>query len=143
MNGSDVSERRAFERQLEHQAFHDPVTGLANRALFNERVRHAVARARRGKSGVAVVFLDLDDFKTINDGLGHAAGDAVLIEVAKRIATSVRAVDTAARFGGDEFAILLEDVAGAQVAADSAERVLAELAVPFTVEDHEILRLVV
>ena len=138
LNGRDVSERRAFERQLGHQAFHDPVTGLANRALFNERVRHAVARARRGQSGVAVVFLDLDDFKTINDGLGHAAGDAVLVEVAKRMATSVRAVDTAARFGGDEFAILLEDVAGAQVAADSAERVLAELAEPFTVEDHEI-----
>src|SRR3954451_22064021 len=138
LNGRDVSERRAFERQLEHQAFHDRVTGLANRALFNERVRHAVARGRREQAGVAVVFLDLDDFKTINDGLGHAAGDAVLIEVAKRMATSVRAVDTAARFGGDEFAILLEDVAGAQVAADSAERVLAELAEPFTVDEHGI-----
>jgi diguanylate cyclase (GGDEF)-like protein len=138
LNGRDVSERRAFERQLEHQAFHDPVTGLANRALFNERVRHAVARARREQAGVAVVFLDLDDFKTINDGLGHAAGDAVLVEVAKRMATSVRAVDTAARFGGDEFAILLEDVDGAQVAADGAERVLEALAAPFAVEGHEI-----
>jgi diguanylate cyclase (GGDEF)-like protein len=138
LNGRDVSERRAFERQLEHQAFHDPVTGLANRALFNERVRHAVARARREQAGVAVVFLDLDDFKTINDGLGHAAGDAVLVEVAKRIATSVRAVDTAARFGGDEFAILLEDVDGAQAAADGAERVLEALAEPFAVEGHEI-----
>src|SRR4051812_7134376 len=138
LNGRDVSERRAFERQLEHQAFHDPVTGLANRALFNERVRHAVARARREPAGVAVVFLDLDDFKTINDGLGHAAGDAVLVEVGKRIATSVRAVDTAARFGGDEFAILLEDVDGAQVAADGAERVLDALAEPFAVDGHEL-----
>ena len=138
LNGRDVSERRAFERQLEHQAFHDPVTGLANRALFNERVRHAVARGRREQSGVAVVFLDLDDFKTINDSLGHAAGDAVLVEVAKRVATGVRAGDTAARFGGDEFAILLEDVAGAQEAADGAERVLAALAEPFAVEQQEL-----
>jgi diguanylate cyclase (GGDEF)-like protein len=138
LNGRNVSERRAFERQLEHQAFHDAVTGLANRALFNERVRHAVARARREQAGVAVFFLDLDDFKTINDGLGHAAGDAVLVEVAQRIAAGVRAGDTAARFGGDEFAFLLEDVGGAQVAADSAERVLAALAEPFTVEDREI-----
>ncbi len=138
LNGRDVSERRAFERQLEHQAFHDTVTGLANRALFNERVRHAVARGRREHSGVAVVFLDLDDFKTINDSLGHAAGDAVLVEVAKRVAGSVRAGDTAARFGGDEFAILLEDVAGAQEAADGAERVLAALAEPLAVEQQEL-----
>ncbi len=138
LNGRDVSERRAFERQLEHQAFHDTVTGLANRALFGERVRHAVARARREQHSVAVVFLDLDDFKTINDGLGHAAGDAVLIEVAKRLATSVRASDTAARFGGDEFAILLEEVHGAQEAADLAERVLADLARPFVVDGKEL-----
>jgi diguanylate cyclase (GGDEF)-like protein/PAS domain S-box-containing protein len=139
LNGRDVSERRAFERQLEHQAFHDPVTNLANRALFGERVRHAVARTRREGRGLAVVFLDLDDFKAVNDSLGHAAGDAVLIEVAKRLATSVRASDTAARFGGDEFAVLLEDVSGAQEAADTAERILAELARPFAIERREIV----
>jgi diguanylate cyclase (GGDEF)-like protein/PAS domain S-box-containing protein len=139
LNGRDVSERRVFERQLEHQAFHDPVTGLANRALFGERVRHAVARARREQGALAVVVLDLDDFKTINDGLGHAAGDAVLNEVAKRLAISVRASDTAARFGGDEFAVLLEDVAGAQEAADGAERILAALAEPLAVDGKEIV----
>ena len=83
LNCRDISERKAFEEQLTHQAFHDPVTGLANRALFAERVRHAIARTRREHQSVAVVFLDLDDFKTINDSLGHAAGDEVLVEVAE------------------------------------------------------------
>ena len=130
LNSRDVSERKAFEEQLAHQAFHDPVTGLANRALFAERVRHAVARARRDHIGLAVIFIDLDDFKTINDSLGHAAGDQVLLEVGKRLGTSIRASDTAARFGGDEFAVLLEGVESAQEAADTAERILEALAVP-------------
>ena len=85
LNSRDVSERKAFEEQLAHQAFHDPVTNLANRALFVERVRHAVPRARREGARLAVIFMDLDDFKTINDSLGHAAGDAVLLEFAKRL----------------------------------------------------------
>ncbi|HYN92130.1 MAG TPA: EAL domain-containing protein [Thermoleophilaceae bacterium] len=138
LNCRDISERNAFEEQLTHQAFHDPVTGLANRALFGERVRHAIARGRRENHGIAVVFLDLDDFKTINDSLGHAAGDQVLAEVAKRLATSVRASDTAARFGGDEFALLLEDTDGVQEAADTAERVLEALAVPMRVGHKEL-----
>jgi diguanylate cyclase (GGDEF)-like protein/PAS domain S-box-containing protein len=138
LNCRDVSERQAFEEQLTHQAFHDPVTGLANRALFAERVRHAIARNRREHRGIAVVFLDLDDFKTINDSLGHAAGDEVLAEVAKRLATSVRASDTAARFGGDEFALLLEDIDDVQEAADTAERVLESLAMPLRVAHKEL-----
>jgi diguanylate cyclase (GGDEF)-like protein/PAS domain S-box-containing protein len=138
LNARDVSERKAFEEQLAHQAFHDPVTGLANRALFGERVRHAVARARREDGGIAVLFADLDDFKTINDSLGHAVGDEVLVEVAKRLATSVRASDTAARFGGDEFAILLEDVESAQEAADTAERILAAVGEPLTVSGKQL-----
>jgi diguanylate cyclase (GGDEF)-like protein/PAS domain S-box-containing protein len=138
LNSRDISERKAFEEQLTHQAFHDPVTGLANRALFAERVRHAIARTRREHHSVAVVFLDLDDFKTINDSLGHAAGDEVLVEVAKRLATSVRATDTAARFGGDEFALLLEDIEGVQEAADTAERVLDALALPLPVAHKEL-----
>ena len=138
LNCRDVSERQAFEEQLTHQAFHDPVTGLANRALFAERVRHAIARNRREHRGIAVVFLDLDDFKTINDSLGHAAGDEVLSVVAKRLATSVRASDTAARFGGDEFALLLEDIDDVQQAADTAERVLESLAMPLRVAHKEL-----
>jgi diguanylate cyclase (GGDEF)-like protein/PAS domain S-box-containing protein len=138
LNCRDISERKAFEEQLTHQAFHDPVTGLANRALFAERVRHAIARTRREHHSVAVVFLDLDDFKTINDSLGHAAGDEVLVEVAKRLATSIRASDTAARFGGDEFALLLEDIEDVQEAADTADRVLEALALPLRVAHKEL-----
>jgi diguanylate cyclase (GGDEF)-like protein/PAS domain S-box-containing protein len=139
LNSRDVSERKAFEEQLAHQAFHDPVTNLANRALFAERVRHAVARSRRESNGLAVIFMDLDDFKTINDSLGHAAGDQVLMEVAKRLATSIRSSDTAARFGGDEFAILLEDIENAQEAADTAERILESLTEPLSLDQKEIV----
>jgi diguanylate cyclase (GGDEF)-like protein/PAS domain S-box-containing protein len=138
LNGRDVSERKAFEEQLAHQAFHDPVTHLANRALFNERVRHAVARARRESVGMAVVFVDLDDFKTVNDSLGHAAGDSVLLEVARRISGSIRAADTAARFGGDEFAVLLEDVHDLQAAAETAERILESLSRPLELEHNSL-----
>jgi diguanylate cyclase (GGDEF)-like protein/PAS domain S-box-containing protein len=138
LNSRDVSERKAFEEQLAHQAFHDPVTNLANRALFVERVRHALPRARREGAQLAVIFMDLDDFKTINDSLGHAAGDAVLLEFAKRLDASIRPSDTAARFGGDEFAVLLEDVGSAQDAADAAERILASLAAPLRLEGKEL-----
>ena len=107
----DISERKAFEAQLAHQAaFHDPVTGLPNRALFRDRVEQALARQHRHDQALAVLFIDLDDFKTINDSLGHAAGDELLTEVGRRLAACVRGGDTAARLGGDEFAILLEDV---------------------------------
>ncbi len=139
LNGRDISERKAFEEQLEDQALHDLVTKLPNRALLNERVRHALARARRELASLAVIFLDLDDFKTINDSLGHAAGDLVLLEVAKRLATSIRAGDTAARFGGDEFAILLEDTAGPQEVADTAERIVELLRRPLQIEGKEIV----
>jgi diguanylate cyclase (GGDEF)-like protein/PAS domain S-box-containing protein len=139
LNGRDISERKAFEEQLEHQAFHDPVTQLPNRALLNERVRHALARARRENTALAVIFLDLDDFKTINDSLGHTAGDRVLLEVAKRLATSIRASDTAARFGGDEFAILLEDHKGPQEVAETAERIVERLKMPLHIDGKEIV----
>ena len=122
-----------------HQAFHDPVTHLANRALFNERVRHAVARARREELGLAVIFLDLDDFKTVNDSLGHAAGDQLLLEVAQRISATIRASDTAARFGGDEFAVLLEDVEDPQAAAETAERIIDALTRPIALEQKDFV----
>src|SRR5204863_4595550 len=90
LNSRDVSERKEFEEQLAHQAFHDPVTNLANRALFSDRVEHALMRSQRGFPDIAVVFIDLDDFKTVNDSLGHAAGDQVLQEVARRLRIAVR-----------------------------------------------------
>jgi diguanylate cyclase (GGDEF)-like protein/PAS domain S-box-containing protein len=127
LNGRDVSERKAFEDQLAHQAFHDPVTNLANRALFADRVQHSVMRSMRGGSTIAVMFIDLDDFKTINDSLGHAAGDTVLQEVAQRLTAVVRPADTVARFGGDEFAILLDEVRDSQEVAEVAGRILREL----------------
>ncbi len=106
----DITVRKELEEQLRHQALHDSLTGLANRALFTDRVQHAIDRSNRlADSSLAVLFLDLDDFKTINDSLGHGAGDALLVEVGRRLEETLRPSDTAARLGGDEFAILLED----------------------------------
>jgi len=133
LNARDISERKAFEEQLSHQAFHDPVTNLPNRALFVERVRHAIGRARREQRQLGVMFLDIDDFKTINDSLGHGAGDEALIDVAKRVANSIRTSDTAARFGGDEFVVLLEDLDGTDTAVEVAERILEDLRQPLLV----------
>jgi diguanylate cyclase (GGDEF)-like protein len=127
---ASLSERDALAAQLEHQAFHDNLTDLANRALFNDRARHALARSRRTGSPLAVLFVDLDDFKVVNDSLGHGAGDRLLREVAARLRGCLREHDTVGRLGGDEFAILAEDtdLATAQVLA---ERVLAALGAPF------------
>jgi diguanylate cyclase (GGDEF)-like protein/PAS domain S-box-containing protein len=138
LNSRDVSERKAFEDQLAHQAFHDQVTGLANRALFVDRVQHSLRSTARSSSKLAVMFLDLDDFKTVNDSLGHPAGDAVLVEVAGRLAGTVRPSDTVARFGGDEFAVLLDPVSGSDEAALVAERVLAALEAPMEVERKHV-----
>ncbi len=138
LNSRDISERKAFEQQLTHQAFHDPVTGLPNRALFTDRVEQAVARGRREGHAIGVIFLDLDDFKTINDSLGHASGDAVLRNVAETLRRAVRATDTAARFGGDEFAVLLDSLGDAQAAAVQAERILAALDRPMMVQGQEL-----
>ena len=133
LNGRDVSERKAFEEQLAHQAFHDPVTTLANRALFADRVQHSIKRSRRGGPLIGVVFIDLDDFKTVNDSLGHAAGDTVLQEVARRLQETVRPADTVARFGGDEFAVLLDEVRDSAEAASIAERILNALELHYDV----------
>ncbi len=138
LNSRDISERKAFERQLAHQAFHDSVTGLANRALFADRVAHALSRRSDERTPLGVMFIDLDDFKTINDSLGHPVGDAVLREVGERLLAALRPTDTAARFGGDEFAVLLEDIEGTQHAADIAERLKEAIERPVTIEEKQL-----
>jgi diguanylate cyclase (GGDEF)-like protein/PAS domain S-box-containing protein len=127
LNIRDVSERKAFEAELEHQAFHDALTGLPNRALFRNRVEHALASQGRNKLPVAVLFLDIDDFKNINDGLGHAAGDEVLQEVGRRLEDCMRSVDTAARLGGDEFAVLVNEAESELHSVEIAQRVMSAL----------------
>ena len=138
LNGRDVSERKKFEDQLAHQAFHDPVTGLANRALFADRVQHSMLRSWQGGPEVGVMFIDLDDFKTVNDSLGHAAGDSVLCEVGRRLQSSVRPSDTVARFGGDEFAVLLDGVDGSTEAAAVAAGVLTTLQTSVEVDGRKV-----
>jgi diguanylate cyclase (GGDEF)-like protein/PAS domain S-box-containing protein len=138
LNSRDVSERKEFEDQLAHQAFHDPVTSLANRALFADRVDHAIKRSSRGGPAIGVMFIDLDDFKTINDSLGHAAGDTVLQEVGRRLQGAVRPGDTVARFGGDEFAILLDSVSDSAEAADVAGRILTVLELQYDIEGKPV-----
>ena len=131
VNYRDVTGRKALEDELKRQAFHDSLTGLANRALFADRLQHAVARGERSPDGLAVLFVDLDDFKTVNDSLGHGEGDLLLIAVADRLRAAVRAGDTIARMGGDEFAILLEDPIGGETPMDVGRRMLAQLEAPF------------
>ncbi len=138
LNIRDVSERTALERRLEHQAFHDALTGLPNRALFQDRVQQALARGRRHGTRCAVLFLDLDDFKTVNDSLGHAAGDTVLRTVAERLDAAARASDSAARLGGDEFALLLDGIGDEIEAVQVAERLMAAVSRPLVVDGHEL-----
>ncbi len=137
VNGRDVSERKALEAELTHRAYHDPLTGLVNRSRFRGMVAAALDRrsismkllgrcADAGHCGISVLYIDLDGFKPVNDSLGHAAGDQVLVEVAERLRSATRGTDTIARLGGDEFAILLERTSGAEADARIvAERVLA------------------
>ena len=135
----DVTERNRLEDELAHQAFHDPLTGLANKALFNDRVDHELARIDRRGGGLAVLFVDLDNFKTINDSLGHTAGDDLLISVTERIRQCVRAGDTAARLGGDEFAVLVEDAVSRDDAVEVASRIIEALRVPVSVAGREVI----
>lgn len=125
---------------LLHQAFHDSLTGLPNRSLFRDRAEHALIRSRRHPGTVAVIFVDLDDFKHVNDTLGHGAGDDLLLEVATRLESVTRDEDTVARLGGDEFAVLLEDLdSDSRAVFDAAERILKVLRSPVKVSGHEVV----
>jgi diguanylate cyclase len=132
-----IAERKLLEQRLKFQAFHDPLTRLPNRTLFMDRFEQALARSERQESKIAVMFVDLDDFKEVNDSLGHETGDRVLMAVAKRLRVCLRPSDTAARVGGDEFTVLLEDVEDAQGAVRVAERILEELRTPITLGELE------
>lgn len=130
----DVTERRRFEEQLRDQALHDPLTGLANRVLIADRIDHALRRRRRLAGATpTLLYLDLDDFKEVNDSLGHPVGDQVLVEVARRLSRAIRAEDTAARLGGDEFAVLIDESRSVEEVVAVADRILADLRTPIDV----------
>ena len=135
----DITERKEAEEWLEHRAFHDPLTDLPNRQLVLDRLGHALARTeRRQSSGVAVLFMDLDRFKVVNDSLGHEAGDQLLVVASERLKGCLRPEDTLARFGGDEFVVLVEDVERPEQAIHVAERLIECLEDPFVLEGREL-----
>jgi diguanylate cyclase (GGDEF)-like protein/PAS domain S-box-containing protein len=135
----DTTDQKRLEAQLLHDALHDPLTGLANRILFRDHVERALAGRRRRRTKVAVLFLDLDDFKVVNDSLGHRAGDRLLIEVANRLSGAIRAGDICGRQGGDEFTVLLDRVRGVGEATMFAERLAAELRRPMELEGRSLV----
>jgi diguanylate cyclase (GGDEF)-like protein/PAS domain S-box-containing protein len=138
LNFRDISERKALEEQLRQLAFHDPLTLLANRNLFRDRVQHALTLAQCGHNCVAVLFLDLDNFKNINDSLGHDAGDRLLQAVAQRIVQTTRASDTVARLGGDEFAVLMEGIERLSEIGRIADSLIETLNLPFALDGREV-----
>ncbi|HKB81087.1 MAG TPA: EAL domain-containing protein, partial [Thermoanaerobaculia bacterium] len=134
----DITERKSAQERVEYQAYHDVLTGLPNRLLFRDRIGVALAHARRSRRAVAVMFLDLDQFKLVNDTLGHTVGDGLLQAAADRLVSCVRAEDTVARMGGDEFTVLLSDIADARAAAVVAQKVLESMSEPIDVDGHEL-----
>jgi len=133
-----AAERKSLEMQMAHKAMHDALTELPNRTLFHDRLKHAVMRAKRHQSMIGVMFIDLDGFKPINDGLGHDVGDLLLKALGRRLQEGLRASDTAARFGGDEFMVLCEDVADEQHVISIAERLQSAIAEPFRIAGHDL-----
>ena len=136
--GKDISERMRVQERLHYMAHHDALTKLPNRNLFMDRLRQATARARWHKRLIAVMFLDLDRFKTINDTLGHSVGDQLLVQLTQRLSSGVRAGDTIARFGGDEFAILLDDIASEKDISQLAKKILDTMITSFVIEGHDL-----
>jgi diguanylate cyclase (GGDEF)-like protein len=135
----DVTQLKLNEAVLSHRALHDALTGLPNRVLLLDRLEHALARLRRHESGLAVLYLDLDRFKTVNDNLGHGVGDGVLQHVARRLLDTVRPSDSVARLGGDEFAAVLPDLRSPEEAVQIAERLLVAVAEPIDLGDGELV----
>src|SRR5512139_1652914 len=136
---SDVTERKLVERQLYQNAFYDPLTGLPNRALFMDRMEHALSRSKRlGDHPFALLFLDIDRFKVINDSLGHKVGDLLLVEIARRLQLCLRPGDTVGRLGGDEFVLLLEDIGSPDDARNIADRVHQRFSAPLTIANQEV-----
>ncbi len=138
LNTRDITERKRLERELTHQAFHDSLTGLANRPLFRNRVGHALTLARRQHQPVSVLFIDLDDFKKVNDSLGHAEGDRLLVAAADRFRQCARAGDTVARLGGDEFAVLLEDGLSSEGVTALVDRLQHAMSRPFQLSGNAV-----
>ncbi|MFT3865549.1 MAG: EAL domain-containing protein [Solirubrobacterales bacterium] len=136
LNLWDVSERKELEERLRHQAFHDGLTSLANRVLFNERLEHALVRAVRLDDTITVLIIDLDDFKAVNDSLGHPVGDELLREAARRLDQAMRGADTVARLGGDEFGVILDDCSSPADAETAAGRIIDTLSVPFDLTER-------
>ena len=134
----DITETKRLEGELAHQAFHDSLTNLPNQVLFRDRVEHALTRVARQKTRTAVLFVDLDNFKTVNDSLGHTVGDQLLVAVTARLQGCLRLADTAARMGGDEFAVLLEDLESKDSAMTIAERIITALRRPFGIVGKEV-----
>jgi diguanylate cyclase (GGDEF)-like protein len=134
----DIAEKKLYERKLDHLAHHDALTGLPNRVLFRDRLSNMLAHAKRTKQGLAVIFLDLDGFKHINDSLGHKIGDRILHSVAKRLTKTLREADTVARMSGDEFTIIVEDIESADGAVAAAQRIQDSFTQPFHVSGHEL-----
>ena len=135
----DVTEQHELEEELKHRAFHDALTGLPNRSLFAREAADALETARAVGRTAGVLFVDLDDFKVVNDTMGHGVGDELLVEVAARLAASVRESDTAARLGGDEFALLIDDAADPDAVDAFAERIVAAFTEPFTLTEAKVL----
>ena len=139
LNSRDMTARHALEQELNHQAFHDTLTGLANRSLFIDRLTHAMDQDGREQNPVAVLFLDLDEFKAVNDSFGHPAGDDLLVEVARRIRSATRPGDTVARFGGDEFAVLVESGTMPGAAQSAAQGIIDVLTPSFRLQSSDLV----
>jgi len=138
---TDITERKAAEEIIKQLAFYDPLTQLPNRRLLLERLKHSIEVERREGKQLALLMLDLDRFKAVNDNLGHSAGDELLQQVAKRITTRLREVDVVARLGGDEFIVLLEDISHPENAARIAEDIVADLSKPFQLSQSDDVRI--